>query len=743
MINRRKRRHNIDSSSDSESEEEATDNSTLTAMKRSNPEHHRRFVRARAVMKMRELTMKEILACDITDEKRATLIEKYECLKHIEPNTEDYLDARDRLRALYNRYAIEIHYGSPAFGPLNSKKLTDAEKEITDFKGRISALVCSPANRRVFEEKMDDFEDNAKGDEKSKIKRWLSLALNLPFDRISPPVIQEGGNVSDIIKRTGEFLDKKLYGMKNVKERLMLFLNKKLREGNSRGCNIALVGKPGVGKCLHPNTGVRMYNMSVKKAWQIRQGDWILGDDSTPRRVLSTVKGREEMFRVRQEFGESYIVNGSHILTLRNSVNDVVDVPIREVLKDTTIYSPVGCMFFPVHSDVISEAFQTGEMLTMSLDKMTSPRPRLIPSRYQMWSVADRRDVVKGMINGSEEITKDNSAVHIVIPNDVKADLVVDLTRSSGVRCYFDNNTRRMSILLSSLGGHSSWTVRETIEIESLGEGDYCGFMLDGNERFVLEDWTITHNTAISKALSECLNLPFTQLSFGGVTNPEFLMGHDYTYIGSRPGEITRCLTRMAAKNGILFFDEFDKASDKKDIMSTLLHITDFSQNYEFRDNYFPELTQDLSRIWFIYSMNDLPSDPAMRDRLEVINVEEYTATERSLILTDYLLPKYTKEVAIAESIKLTPSGLKEIIDISSGNAERKGVRELERCIALIIEKIYFFIGNKDMPYAYEWFQQIRKSTDMSGVVEVTDRLVKSILREKRQETPSAMSMYL
>ena len=73
---------------------------------------------------------------------------------------------------------------------------------------------------------------------------------------------------------------------------------------------------------------------------------------------------------------------------------------------------------------------------------------------------------------------------------------------------------------------------------------------------------------------------PFEQISFGGANSADFLKGHDYTYIGSKPGEIVRCLQRMKYKNGILFFDEYEKVSEKTDIASCLLHITDFQQNY-------------------------------------------------------------------------------------------------------------------------------------------------------------------
>jgi len=475
---------------------ETDEEDDLGSLKRTHPELHQRFVRARDIMKNRELTIFDLLNCEISDDKRANLIEKYECLHNIEPYTDEYLESRDRLRSLFYKYTteeivpIQIKLPPPS---VMFKKLTDVEIELSVFKSKIKQLTCSTHNRKVFEEKLDDFEDNTRGDEKSKIKRWLNLALTLPFDKLTSS--SSSLNAVQTVQTTQSFLDKKLYGMKNVKERLILFLNKKLREGNSRGCNIALVGKPGVGK------------------------------------------------------------------------------------------------------------------------------------------------------------------------------------------------------------------------------------------------------TAVAKALSECLQLPFAQVSFGGVTNPDFLMGHDYTYVGSRPGEITRCLIRMGAKNGILFFDEFDKASDKKDIMSTLLHITDFSQNNEFRDNYFPELTQDLSRMWFIYSMNELPTDPAMLDRLEVINVDEYTTEERILISNNYLIPKYTNELKIGDVITFTESGIKKVVEISSGKNHKKGVRDLERCINLVVEKVYFYLCNREVSYEYKWFKKIH-SCDEQGKIKIGGEVVESILDDVKKESNNNM-MYL
>ena len=101
----------------------------------------------------------------------------------------------------------------------------------------------------------------------------------------------------------------------------------------------------------------------------------------------------------------------------------------------------------------------------------------------------------------------------------------------------------------------------------------------------------------------------------------------------------------MKYKNGILFLDEYEKISENKDIASSLLHITDFQQNHEFQDNYLSDIKIDLSQLWFIYSMNELPKDTALRDRLFVINVPAYSKHDKATILKDYVLPKTLRNI--------------------------------------------------------------------------------------------------
>ena len=154
-----------------------------------------------------------------------------------------------------------------------------------------------------------------------------------------------------------------------------------------------------------------------------------------------------------------------------------------------------------------------------------------------------------------------------------------------------------------------------------------------------------TGKTRIARLMAELLDFPFEQISLGGITSPDMLKGHAYTYIGAQPGEIVKCLKRMKYKNGILFMDEYEKVSTEKNLCASLLHITDPSQNMEFRDNYLSDIIIDLSSIWFIYSMNSLPEDTALRDRIYAIYVPGYNLEDKICITNNYLLPKALENI--------------------------------------------------------------------------------------------------
>ena len=202
--------------------------------------------------------------------------------------------------------------------------------------------------------------------------------------------------------------------------------------------------------------------------------------------------------------------------------------------------------------------------------------------------------------------------------------------------------------------------------------------------------------TSIARLLSRIMDFPFQQISLGGVKDSEYLKGHSYTYLGSQPGEIVRCLSRMKYSNGILFIDEYEKGVNNKDVCGTLLHITDPSQNSEYRDNYLSELTIDLSNIWFIYSMNSLPKNDACRDRIHVIELEGYTTKDKIAILTDYIFPKTLVNCGMKEDSIIINRDVSEYIVSKASTRFDKGVRSIEKCILDLVNKINFLICNQE-----------------------------------------------
>jgi ATP-dependent Lon protease len=207
--------------------------------------------------------------------------------------------------------------------------------------------------------------------------------------------------------------------------------------------------------------------------------------------------------------------------------------------------------------------------------------------------------------------------------------------------------------------------------------------------------------TYISRLLAEILNFPFEQISLGGISNSDFLKGHEYTYIGSQPGEIVKCLTRMKYKNGILFLDEFDKISHNNDICSALLHITDPVQNSEFKDNFLNGVNVDLSYLWFIYSMNKLPSDTALSDRIYTIEVPGYTQQDKIHIVSDYLFTRALKNINATyskEYINVTSKVAKHLVEktIHLYTKEDEGIRNLEKIVHDIVKKLDFIIKHQD-----------------------------------------------
>ncbi len=223
--------------------------------------------------------------------------------------------------------------------------------------------------------------------------------------------------------------------------------------------------------------------------------------------------------------------------------------------------------------------------------------------------------------------------------------------------------------------------------------------------------------TSLGKSVARALGRKYARMSLGGLHDESEIRGHRKTYIGAMPGRIIQNIKKAKSSNPVFILDEIDKVSKHfhGDPASALLEVLDPEQNSEFHDNYV-ELDYDLSKVMFIATANSLSTiAPALRDRLELIDVSGYLLEEKVEIAKRHLIPKQLENHGLKKSDVTFP---KDVIEQIVENYTREsGVRELDKKIAKVVRRVA-----RKIAFEEDYNKKLSKADvrEYLGVVEYT-----------------------
>jgi ATP-dependent Lon protease len=217
--------------------------------------------------------------------------------------------------------------------------------------------------------------------------------------------------------------------------------------------------------------------------------------------------------------------------------------------------------------------------------------------------------------------------------------------------------------------------------------------------------------TSLGKSIANALGRKFVRMSLGGLHDESEIRGHRKTYIGAMPGRIIQSIKKALSANPVFILDEIDKVGNdfRGDPSSALLEVLDPEQNASFYDNYL-ELEYDLSKVMFIATANTIQSiQPALRDRMEIIEINGYTVEEKMEIAKKHLIPKTRKEHGLkSKDIKLSKKTLETIIE---SYTKESGVRGLEKKLANVMRNTAKHVATE------EKYQSNIKAIDLINIL--------------------------
>lgn len=252
----------------------------------------------------------------------------------------------------------------------------------------------------------------------------------------------------------------------------------------------------------------------------------------------------------------------------------------------------------------------------------------------------------------------------------------------------------------------------------------------------------IGKTSLVREGIAKALNRPFVSIPLGGAKDSSFLLGHGYTYEGSKCGRIIDILKQTKCMNPIIYFDELDKISDTsygQEIIGVLTHLIDTTQNTEFYDHYFEGIQFDLSNVLFIFSYNNENLlDYILSDRINKIKVDDPSITQKIHIAKQHLLPSILKDLDLIPSdISINDETLEYLI---TSYTNETGCRELKRHLSHIITRLNTLnmCGN----YKHDIIKLNYNTINSTFPVNITKDIIQTLIKNTKDKT-SHSHMYI
>ena len=453
--------------------------------------------------------------------------------------------------------------------------------------------------------------------------------------------------------------------------------------------------------------------------------------------------------------------------------HDYIEIPVKTLLK-LPKYIRVNLKGYKRGVEFSSKNVPFDPyIIGASLEEQLPSNNKHIPDVYKINDRQTRLELLAGIIDTDGSYCDNSKGYDIIQKNKVLADDILFVARSLGFSanmsqcekyCMYKGEKKTGTYYRMHLSGDNLSSIPVKcprkmaknervinkdsmvmgITIEPRGWGKYYGFELDKNHKYLLGDFTITHNTSLVKeGISKILNREFAFIPLGGATDSSYLEGHSYTYEGSTWGKIVDILIRSKSMNPVIYFDELDKISETpkgEEIIGILTHLTDTSQNSQFHDKYFAEIDFDLSKCLFIFSYNDpLKVNPILMDRMYKIKTSSYLVKEKIVIANQYLIPKIRYEVNFKEGDIIIPDATLNYI-IENYTDKESGVRNLKRCIEIIYKKLNLYRLVKPGTTLFEKENTLVVEFPFHVTNEIVNNLIK---KDESGMNKNAINMYL